>query len=97
LTVAKKTQIRALMYYLRRYLAGDPARRARLFVAFRKFAGVPLQRNSLWRQTMLRVEPPGSTLLAYLGFLLREKAITPDKTGKSLFVYAHPELLRAGK
>ena len=88
--------MRALLYYLRRYLEADPKRRPRLFAAYQRAAGVPLDRTALWRQLQLRVsDVPGSTLLIYLGFLNKERAIIFGDGPGALFTYAHPQLLKA--
>lgn len=95
----KQTKLRALLYYLRRYLDAEP-KRAKTFRTYcRRTHGAEIDRSTFWRHVTLRVEPPGSLLLVYLGFLYREKAIIRPaaRHDRQMFVYAFPELLRAKK
>lgn len=94
--MGKTLTIRALLYYLRRFLLKVPAARPRLLALHLKMNKAPLQKNTLWRHTTLKIEPTSATLLVYLTFLRREGAIEPNGK-KSLFVYSFPELLRAKK
>lgn len=88
------TPIRAILYYLRRYLAAEPGRPSLLIAEYRKKTGKDLHRSTLWRHLKLTVEPPASTLLIYLVFLHRERAIKASKRTGKLFIYAFPALLK---
>lgn len=90
----RDTRIRALLYYLRRYLEANPGRQSKLAAEFAKSTGKNLHRSTLWRHLKLSVDPDASTLLIYLIFLHREKAIRAATRPGKLFVYAHPELLK---
>ncbi len=94
-TKPRKFHARLVAYYLSRYLAQDELRRARLAKHYFKSTGEKLPRNTLWRHLRLDTAPPAEIFLVYLNFLFREKAIAADPAGKSLFVYCHPELLKA--
>ncbi len=91
--------MRALLYYVRRYVREDDARRLRLYAAWRKAHGGTLDRSVISRHLNLRVAPYATPFLFYLNFLHGEKAIRPARPGeKSLFVWfvcTQPELLRA--
>lgn len=91
------TQVRALLYYLGRYLKAHPEKRAELVKAYKKTIRVKSAWPAIWRHTMLKVEPSASSLLVYLAFLYREQAIEPGKRGEGLFIYSFPEFLRRRK
>ncbi len=90
-------QVRALMYYLARYVEADRARHERLVKHCARH-GMKSTGTTLWRNLNLRTDPPAAAFIAYLYFLHREKAIRPPRgKERDLFLYAFPELLRAKK
>jgi hypothetical protein len=93
-----RTTVRALLYYLGRYIKGNPDRKRRLLRDYKKRNGVEIETSQLYRHIGLTQPPNGEYLMFYLLFLSHEKAIRAPKKGeKGLFVYAHPELLKAKK
>lgn len=90
----KQIALRALMYYLRRYVAQVRGRKSQLAAYYLKATGTKLHKGVLWRHLTLATEPPGSTLLVYLTFLHTAKAIRPAKPGAGLFRYSFPKLLK---
>lgn len=88
-------QVRLIMYYLRRYVEADIARRALLHRQYRRAFKTALSRSVLWRHLTLKRNPTPEFFLFYLDFLHGQKAIAPDPEGKKLFVYTHPELTKA--
>ncbi len=94
---AKQITIRALCYYLRRYLEreGEPAKK-RLLKIYRTQMGGDLSRATLWRHLKLKSDPDFAAGLVYMTFLRQEGAIMPNGK-KRLFMYVYPELLREKK
>jgi hypothetical protein len=88
-------QSRAILFYLRRYLATHAGERAVLCKAHRKATGRPLLKSTLWKHTGLKTNRAieADTFLFYLEFLHRQRAIVADP--KFFFRCAFPELLKA--
>jgi hypothetical protein len=84
----------AFLRYLGRYLAGNPAGRAKLFAAHLTTTGRTLNRKTVWRHTSGLIYPNAETTLVYLVFLHKAGELIPVSKRGALFEYKHPAWLK---